>query len=629
MRGGARAAAAGGGGVPGRGDALSALAAARPGAVRQGQHLPGRRRLAQRGRGLRRRWPGARPTSIWRPRRRSAAPWPCTWTATREAAVALLRELTPRRRGTEVAARAQFLLGDVLAATGQHAGRDRRAERTAGHLLRPRRGGQRAVPHRAQLRRARADRRRDHRLPGGGHRPPAVAAGAGGGLPGRLRPAAGGPRRTRPRTTSSWCSTATRKRDDGDGTIVFAEPAHRELVDAALCMLEVAWQRTGDAGRLSGAAHALLHRLPPSRSPWRAWALLIDADAQAGQGLYAEARASLERAAGRVPRPPGAAGGRPAAGLDLGAGRRPGAGRGRQPGRAGARHRRRRPRAVQPGAAEHRPRAVQPGPPRRGAAGVRGIPAAQPAARRPAAGAVPGRAVLPAPGPRRRRGRPLGSGRGAGPGSALAEQAWTRAGDVYFQAERYDDARRCYRGLLDHFGAGDGAALGQLRLAQCDYNAGRDQDAVTGFGRSSRSTRARRCAPTPSTASSRRSTGWARRRRRGAAGRPGRAPSRQPVRGRRAVPHRQPALREPRIREGGRRVPPGRQPLAGLFGGRPRAVPDGRVVRRGRPRRVGTPGLRAVPGLLRPERTEGVGAVPAGHEPLRSRRLPRRGEGLR
>jgi TolA-binding protein len=39
-----------------------------------------------------------------------------------ESSITLLRGLTQQRRGTEVAARAQFLLGDVLAATGQHAG---------------------------------------------------------------------------------------------------------------------------------------------------------------------------------------------------------------------------------------------------------------------------------------------------------------------------------------------------------------------------------------------------------------------------------------------------------------------------------------------------------------------------
>src|SRR5262245_39521565 len=53
----------------------------------------------------------------------------------------------------------------------------------------------------------------------------------------------------------------------------------------------------------------------------------------------------------------------------------------------------------------------------------------------------------------------------------LAERAWVRAGDVYFQAERYAEARRCYQGLLAHFAGSSGASLASLRLAQCEYNA--------------------------------------------------------------------------------------------------------------------------------------------------------------
>src|SRR5206468_8460782 len=66
-------------------------------------------------------------------------------------------------------------------------------------------------------------------------------------------------------------------------------------------------------------------------------------------------------------------------------------------------------------------------------------------------------------------------------GSALAERAWARAGDVYFQAERFEDAKRCYRGLLEHFGASSAAGLASLRLAQCEYNAGHDAAALEAF----------------------------------------------------------------------------------------------------------------------------------------------------
>src|SRR5205807_703817 len=63
----------------------------------------------------------------------------------------------------------------------------------------------------------------------------------------------------------------------------------------------------------------------------------------------------------------------------------------------------------------------------------------------------------------------------------IAERAWARAGDVYFQAERYADAKRCYHGLLEHFAGSPAAALATLRLAQCEYNGGHDADALALF----------------------------------------------------------------------------------------------------------------------------------------------------
>ena len=65
--------------------------------------------------------------------------------------------------------------------------------------------------------------------------------------------------------------------------------------------------------------------------------------------------------------------------------------------------------------------------------------------------------------------------------STFAERAWARAGDVYFQADRFADARRCYRGLLENFGNSSAAGLASLRLAQCEYNAGHDAAALEAF----------------------------------------------------------------------------------------------------------------------------------------------------
>ena len=41
----------------------------------------------------------------------------------------------------------------------------------------------------------------------------------------------------------------------------------QELVEAALCLLELAYHRAGNLGQLSGAPHLLLQKLPPSRTP--------------------------------------------------------------------------------------------------------------------------------------------------------------------------------------------------------------------------------------------------------------------------------------------------------------------------------------------------------------------------
>ena len=67
------------------------------------------------------------------------------------------------------------------------------------------------------------------------------------------------------------------------------------------------------------------------------------------------------------------------------------------------------------------------------------------------------------------------------PQAEIAEKAWARAGDLYFQAEQYEDAKRCYQGLLENFAGSSAGALGLLRIAQCDYNAGRDAEALAGY----------------------------------------------------------------------------------------------------------------------------------------------------
>jgi TolA-binding protein len=63
----------------------------------------------------------------------------------------------------------------------------------------------------------------------------------------------------------------------------------------------------------------------------------------------------------------------------------------------------------------------------------------------------------------------------------IAEKAWARAGDLYFQAQKYREAERCYQGLMEHFAATEGASIAMLRLAQCAYNEQHDEEALKAY----------------------------------------------------------------------------------------------------------------------------------------------------
>jgi len=270
-------------------------------------------------------------------------------------------------------------------------------------------------------------------------------------------------------------------RRDSTGLVVFAAPAHRELTEAALCMLELAWHRAGNLGQLSGAPHLLLQQLPPSRSPWRAWAMLIDADAAASQARYPEAQATLERL-GREYGDQGVA----APALKL----------------LGWTYERQGRDSLALACEE---RLLQRHAGTADAALVSGAMLDIAHARfnqkryREAATAYEDFAHRYPAHPRRlvalyqcglcylrldRAGDAVDRWEAIVRDSAaatVAERAWARMGDTYFQAERYDDAKRSYQGLLANFGQSAAAALATLRLAQCEYNAGRDAAALEGF----------------------------------------------------------------------------------------------------------------------------------------------------
>jgi tetratricopeptide (TPR) repeat protein len=267
-----------------------------------------------------------------------------------------------------------------------------------------------------------------------------------------------------------------------DGKPVVLESAERqELLEASLCLLEYSYHRAGDLGQLSGAPHVLLGRMPPGRSPWRAWALLIDADASAAQARYAEAQSALEAIMRDFPDQPVATS---AAKLLAWTYARQGQdslaiateegllARGKDgPGGsivsaalldiAHVRFNQRRFRDAAD-AYEDLLRRF-PGHPQRLAilyqAGLCYL-------------------RLERAGDAVDRWESIVRDSAA---AAIAERAWARMGDVYFQAERYTDARRCYQGLLENFAGSPAAGLAQLRLAQCAYNDGRDADALQAF----------------------------------------------------------------------------------------------------------------------------------------------------
>lgn len=398
-----------------------------------------------------------------------------------DSALALFRGIVSRRRGTDVAARAQFLIGQTLADAGRYPEAIVELNQVLSHYF------QHSVAASAQYRVARcldavgrsADATGSYQAVVSGYplepEAPAAAYLAGVGLLHQGRPRAAAP-------YFQIVLDRYAARRDSAGAVVFARPEHAEMVDAALCMLEVAWHRAGDLGQLAGAPHLLLQRMPPSRSPWRAWALLFDADALAAQGRFDDAQASLERIASEFRDHPAAASATQLLAWTYG-----------QQGRDSlavateerllarwaavapqaivsaalldiAHERFNQKRYLDAAAAYEDFLHRYPGHPQRLTALYQ-------------AGLCYLR--LDRAGDAVDRWETIVRDSAASP---LAERAWARAGDAYFQADRFDDATRSYRGLLEHFGSGPAAALASLRLGQCAYNAGHDAQALEAFG---------------------------------------------------------------------------------------------------------------------------------------------------
>jgi TolA-binding protein len=270
-------------------------------------------------------------------------------------------------------------------------------------------------------------------------------------------------------------------KNDSSGAIVFASEDHRELVEASLCLLEYSYHLSGNLGQLSGVPHLMLQKMPPSTSPWRAYALLIDADALAAQGRFAEAEGVLKGLIASFPESPVAI---PANRLLAWTYAEQGQGNlaieteermlskyaafGDEANLSSAFYNKanilfNRKEYKEAAATYDEYLRRFPRHPKRLQALYQ-------------AGLCYQR--LDQNGDAVDRWEALVKADSA---SALAERALVRAGDLYFRAESYADAKRCYGMLLERFSSSSAAAMGLLRIAQCEYNAGNDEEALNRF----------------------------------------------------------------------------------------------------------------------------------------------------
>src|SRR5882672_3186696 len=394
-----------------------------------------------------------------------------------DSSLGVLRGIVERYQNTDVAARAQFLVGEVLISRGQYAEAIVEMNRVLKQYF------QHSVAASAQYRVGRCldalDRKSDatgtYQAVVSGYplepEAPAAAYLAGVGLlsQGKARAAAPYFQIVLDRYVAQM---------DKPNLDMFRSPERLELVDASLCLLLYSYHQVGDLGQLAGAPHVLLEKMPPSRSPWRAYALLIDADASASQARYPESQAALKRLMHDFPDNPIGAnatkllawtyarqgldslaiateerlvlryGGSATADIVAGA----------YLDIAHDRFNQKNYRAAALGYEAFLKR--YPAHPRRllahyqaGLAYVR--------LNRAGDAVDHWEAIVK-----------------DSAGAPIAERAWARAGDLYFQAQRYEEAKRCYRGLLENFAQTDAAGLAMLRMGQCEYNAGHDAAAL-------------------------------------------------------------------------------------------------------------------------------------------------------
>jgi len=397
-----------------------------------------------------------------------------------DSALAMLHGVVDRRAGTDVAARAQFLIGETLRAQGRYEEAIVELNRVLTTYF------QHSVAASAQYRVGRCldalGRRGDatgtYQAVVSGYplepEAPAAAYLAGVGLLDQKRYTAAAPYFQLVLDRYAAASDSNRQ-------MAVLTPERRELLDAALCLLELSYHRSGNLGQLAGAPHVLLHSMSPSRSPWRAYALLIDADASAAAGRYEESRGTLEQLAREFPdMPVGASATKLLAWTYARQGQDSLAIEAEQ--RLVARYGSSGDPSIVSGAIldiahsqfnrKHYREAAQ---------GYREYLNRYPDS--PARLLARHQAALCYV-RLNRAGDAVDQWEAIVKDSAsapIAEKAWARAGDLYFQAQKYAAAKRCYQGLLENFASTEGASIAMLRLAQCDYNEEHDEDALKAY----------------------------------------------------------------------------------------------------------------------------------------------------
>ena len=266
-----------------------------------------------------------------------------------------------------------------------------------------------------------------------------------------------------------------------EAAFVFASSEHQELVEASLCLLEYSYHEAGETGLMAGAPHLALQKMPPSSSLWRAYTLLLDADALASVDRFPEAQESLATLLREFPdHPVGIRANRLLAWTYARQGRQDLAIATEQAmlARYDARddrdnlaaalltiaHSRFNAKSYEEAARSYREY-------------VRRFPDQQ--------------QVLTALYQEGLCYVRLGRAGDAvdtwqmitetAPASEEARKAWLRSGDILFQAAHFDAARQQFTALMENFGDPEAQAAGTLRLGRCDFNEGKGREALARF----------------------------------------------------------------------------------------------------------------------------------------------------